>query len=90
MSDYEDIIETAKLILAPTREFQSTTFRDLAEAVLAMAEEIAELRVFLRAMLDTHCMHGPCMDHDCRSCEAAYDKAEAALTQPPTPGEEGE
>jgi hypothetical protein len=44
-------------------------------------EAAPDLLAALRAMLDTHGTHGPCQDHDCRSCEKAYDMAHNAVAK---------
>lgn len=38
-----------------------------------------ELMKALRAMLNTHGLHGPCREHGCKDCCRAHDQAQALL-----------
>ena len=40
-----------------------------------LADSVPELLKALRAMVNTHGMHGPCRDHGCKDCRKAYDEA---------------
>lgn len=40
-----------------------------------------ELLNALRAMAETHGMHGPCTRNNCRDCKAAYSRALALINQ---------
>ena len=43
--------------------------------------DIARLREALKAMINTHGMHGPCKNHSCSSCGKAYKNAKQALKE---------
>ncbi len=44
-----------------------------------LRSRIKLMRLALRKMMQTHGMHGPCDNHNCSDCDAAYNQARKAL-----------
>lgn len=55
--------------------------RGVAAELVRACNAHDDLVAALRAMTNTHGMHGPCTDYNCRECTEAYDAADELLAK---------